>query len=455
MKFKLNKTERSWVLYDVANSAFVMIIASLLPIYYNTLAKAQGFNEADTTAIFGTLLSISAFAVALINPILGAIADNKGMKKKMFLAFLVLGVASCFFIGISQSIPILAAIVIIGRIGLSGSIVFYDAMLVDVTSEDRYDDVSGRGFGWGYVGSTIPFSVCLAIYTLSIMPEGRPLIGIGAANAIIIGMAITGIWWGLVSIPLLRDYKQVHGVEPCPRQIRNAFHKIKATLQDLPKYKAPFMFLLAFFFYIDGVGTIIGMSVVYAQQILQEISPIYLVIALLMTQFVAWPFSIIFATAARKHSPRYLILISIIGYSAVVGYAFFMKSLLDFFILAFFVGLFQGGIQALSRSYFAKIIPKEKSNEFFGAYDIFSKGAAVVGPGVIAVVTKLSGNPRIGILSLLLFFIIGGILLMLVPKNAGDLPNVEIAASAEGEIDSSQYNSFLIAYKEKKSKNKK
>lgn len=426
MKFKLTKTERSWVLYDVANSAFVMIIASLLPIYYNSLAKAQGLTDAETTTIFGTLLSLSALAVALINPILGAIADNKGMKKKMFSIFLALGVASCFFIGITDYIPVLAAVVIIGRIGLSGSIVFYDAMLVDVTSEDRYDDVSGRGFGWGYVGSTIPFSVCLAIYALSIMPANKPILGIGDTTAIIIGMAITGIWWAVVSVPLLKDYKQMHGVEPRPHQIRDAFSKIKATLKDLPKYKVPFMFLLAFFFYIDGVGTIIGMSVVYAQQILTEISPIYLVIALLMTQFVAWPFSILFASAAHKYSPRYLILISIIGYSFVVGYAFFMKTIIDFFILAFFVGLFQGGIQALSRSYFAKIIPKEKSNEFFGTYDIFSKGAAVVGPAIIALITGLTGNPRYGILSLLLFFVIGGVLLMLVPKNDGDLPIKEL-----------------------------
>jgi UMF1 family MFS transporter len=454
MKFKLTKPERSWVLYDVANSAFVMIVASLLPIYYNTLATRQGYSSTDITAIFGTLLSASAFSVALINPVLGAIADNKGMKKKMFSVFLGLGVISCFLIGISNSIPILAAIVIIGRIGLSGSIVFYDAMLIDVSSEDRYDDVSGRGFGWGYVGSTIPFSVCLALYALSTMPKENPILGIGDSTAIVIGMAITGAWWGLVSIPLLRDYRQIHGVEPAPRQIRNAFRKIGETLRDLPKYKAPFMFLLAFFFYIDGVGTIIGMSVVYAQQVLGDIQAIYLVIALLMTQFVAWPFAIIFSSAARKYSPRYLILISIVGYSLVVGYAYFMKALTDFFILAFFVGLFQGGIQALSRSYFAKIIPKHKSNEFFGAYDIFSKGAAVIGPGAIALMTKITNNPRLGILALLIFFIIGGIFLILVPKNDADLPNKELGGKIEAESgeSASQPKGFLIAYKDKRKK---
>lgn len=422
-KFKLTKKEWSWVLYDVANSAYVLIIASLLPIYYNSLATAQGYTSAQITSIFGTLLSISAFAVAMVNPILGAIADNKGMKKKMFTVFLLLGVACCFLIGVSTSIPILAFIVIMSRVGFAGSIVFYDSMLIDITTEQRYDEVSGRGFAWGYVGSTIPFMVCLLLYALATMPAGEPYIGIGERAAIIIGMAITGAWWLGVTYPLLRDYKQIHGVESRPKQIRDAFRKIKETIKNLPQYKTVFLFLLAFFFYIDGVGTIIGMSVIYAQQVLGQISAIYLVIALLMTQFVAFPFAILYGKAASKFSPRYLILSSIIGYTGVVIYAYFLQELYQFFILAFFVGMFQGGIQALSRSYFAKIIPKEKSNEFFGAYDIFAKGAAVVGPAMMAAFTAISGSPRVGILALIVFFVIGGILLMFVPKNNADKPN--------------------------------
>ncbi len=423
MKFKLSKLEKSWVLYDVGNSAFVMIICSLLPIYYNTLAKAQGYTDAQITSIFGTLLSLSALAIALTNPILGAIADNKGMKKKMFFIFMVIGSVCCLLLGISNSIPYLAAIIIVSRIGMSGSVVFYDAMLVDITVENRMDNVSSRGFAYGYIGSCIPFTVCLLLYVLATMPKGNPIIGIGENTAIVIGMAITGIWWFALSVPLLRSYKQVHGVEPAKNQIADAFRKLGVTFRNLKHYKAAFLFVIAFFFYINGVGTIIGMSVVYAQQVLGEINAVYLVVALLMTQVVAWPCAIIFGKLAGKYSPRYLILISIAGYVGITVFGAFMTELYQFFIMAFFVGLFQGGIQALSRSYFAKLIPKEKCNEFFGIYDICGKGAAVLGPALMAAATGITGSPRIGVSTLILFFLIGGVILLLLPKNKADIPN--------------------------------
>lgn len=422
MNFKLTPIEKSWVLYDVGNSAFVMIICSLLPIYYNTLAKAQGFSESQITAIFGTLLSVSALAIALINPILGAIADNKGMKKKMFMTFMLIGVAGCFLIGISKSIPFLAAIVILSRIGMSGSVVFYDSMLIDVTTEDRMDNVSSRGFAYGYIGSCIPFVVCLGLYVLATMPAGNPIWGIGADIAIVIGMAITGAWWFAMSMPLVKKYKQVHGVEPVKRQVADAFKKIAVTFKNLRSYKAAFLFVLAFFFYINGVSTIIGMSVVYAQQVLGNINAVYLVIALLMTQVVAWPCALINGKLAAKISPRKLILVSIGGYIAITVYGAFLQNIMQFFIMAFFVGLFQGGIQALSRSYFAKLVPKEKCNEFFGVYDICGKGAAVLGPALMSAATAITGSPRWGVSSLVLFFIIGGVLLFFLPKNASDVP---------------------------------
>lgn len=431
MKFKLSKLEKSWVLYDVGNSAFVMIICSLLPIYYNTLAKAQGYSDAQITSIFGTLLSLSALAIALTNPILGAIADNKGMKKKMFFIFMVIGSVCCLLLGISNSIPYLAAIVIVSRIGMSGSVVFYDAMLVDITAENRMDNVSSRGFAYGYIGSCIPFTVCLLLYVLATMPKDNPIIGIGENTAIVIGMAITGIWWFALSVPLLRNYKQVHGVEPAKNQISDAFRKLGVTFRNLKHYKAAFLFVIAFFFYINGVGTIIGMSVVYAQQVLGEINAVYLVVALLMTQVVAWPCAIIFGKLAGKYSPRYLILISIAGYVAITIFGAFMNQLYQFFIMAFFVGLFQGGIQALSRSYFAKLVPKEKCNEFFGIYDICGKGAAVLGPALMAAATTITGSPRIGVSTLILFFLIGGVILLLLPKNKADIPNEQTEEQEE------------------------
>ncbi|MDD4316329.1 MAG: MFS transporter [Clostridia bacterium] len=423
MKFKLSKLEKSWVLYDVGNSAFVMIICSLLPIYYNALATAQGYSEAQITAIFGTLLSLSAFAIALTNPILGAIADNKGMKKKMFFTFMLIGSACCLLLGINNSIPYLAAVIIVSRIGMSGSVVFYDAMLVDITVENRMDNVSSRGFAYGYIGSCIPFTLCLLLYVLATMPKGNPILGIGESTSIVIGMAITGIWWFALSLPLLRNYKQVHGVEPAKNQIKDAFRKLGVTFRNLKHYKAAFLFVIAFFFYINGVGTIIGMSVVYAQQVLGTINAVFLVIALLMTQVVAWPCAIIFGRLAGKYSPRNLILISIAGYIGITIFGAFMTELYQFFIMAFFVGLFQGGIQALSRSYFAKLVPKEKCNEFFGIYDICGKGAAVLGPALMAAATAITGSPRIGVSTLIVFFIIGGVVLLRLPKNKADAPS--------------------------------
>ena len=246
MKFKLTKNEKAWVLYDVGNSAFVMFICSLLPIYYKTLAQAQGYTDTQITTIFSTLLSISAFAIALTNPVLGAIADNKGMKKKMFLAFMLAGVICCFLIGVSNYIPVLALIVILSRIGFSGSIVFYDSMLIDVTEDHRMDDVSSRGFAYGYIGSCIPFIMCLLVYVLATMPKDKPVIGIGEDKAIVIGMAITGLWWFLLSTPLLKNYTQNHGVDPVKHQIRNAFIKIGKTFKNLKSYKAAVLFVIAF-----------------------------------------------------------------------------------------------------------------------------------------------------------------------------------------------------------------
>lgn len=427
-KEKLTKLEKSWILYDVGNSAFVMIICSLLPIYYNTLAKAQGYTDTQITTIFSTLLSLSALVIALANPILGAIADNKGMKKKMFTVFMSIGAACCLLLGINNSIPYLAAIVIISRLGMTGSVVFYDSMLIDVTTESRMDNISSRGFAYGYIGSCIPFSVCLGLYALSTMPKDKPILPIGEGTSIVIGMAITGIWWFLMTVPLLKNYRQIHGVEPEAHQIRGAFRKLATTFKNLRSYKAAFLFVVAFFFYINGVGTIIGMSVVYAQQVIPGINAIYLVIALLMTQVVAWPFAMLNGKLADKYSPRLLILISIVGYIAITVYGAFMDQLYQFFVLAFFVGLFQGGIQALSRSYFAKLVPKEKCNEFFGVYDICGKGAAVLGPALMGAATAISGSPRWGVSSLILFFIIGAVILFLLPKNKADIPNSKLPA---------------------------
>ncbi|MFI3166706.1 MAG: MFS transporter [Bacillota bacterium] len=424
-KFKTTKIEKSWILYDVANSAYVLMATALIPIFYGIIATNAGMSDTAQVTIFGTMLSLAALVVGLLNPILGAIADNKGMRKKMFLFFLLVGVVGCFLFSIANTVVIVAIVMIISQIGLNGSIVFSDAMLVDITVENRMDRVSSRGYAWGYIGSCIPFIICLVIYMLTIMPiGGEYLLPFSETRAIQIGMVITGFWWIIVTLPLLKNYKQKYGVEPSKNQIKDSFAKLAYTFKNAKNYKVPFMFVIAFFFYINGVTTIIGMSITYASSVLgaNAIDSIKLVLALLMTQFVAFPSAIVMGNLANKVSPRKLILISIAGYFCVTIFAVFLSSITQFFIMAFFVGLFQGGIQALSRSYFAKIVPKEKSNEFFGMYDICSKGAAVLGPAVMAAATLVFNSPRVGVGILVWFFLIGGIILMKLPENISDLP---------------------------------
>lgn len=424
-KFKTTKIEKSWILYDVANSAYVLMATALIPIFYGIIATEAGMSDTAQVTIFGTMLSLAALFVGLLNPILGAIADNKGMRKKMFLFFLFVGVIGCFLFNFANSVVLVAIVMIMSQIGLNGSIVFSDAMLVDITVENRMDRVSSRGYAWGYIGSCIPFIICLAIYMLSIMPIGGVyLLPFSETRAIQIGMIITGVWWLLVTLPLLKNYEQKYGVEPTKNQIKDAFVKLGYTLKNAKNYKVPFMFVIAFFFYINGVTTIIGMSITYASSVLgaNAIDSIMLVLALLMTQFVAFPSAIVMGNLANKVSPRKLILVSIVGYFCVTIFAIFLSSITQFFIMAFFVGLFQGGIQALSRSYFAKIVPKEKSNEFFGMYDICAKGAAVLGPAVMAGATLIFNSPRVGVGILVWFFFIGGIILLKIPKNISDLP---------------------------------
>ncbi len=421
-KFKLNKKERNWVLYDVANSAIVLFNTALMPIYYSLIATNAGYNEAQRTILFGTTISVAAFIIAMINPILGAIADNKGMKKKMFMFFLILGLVGCAIMGLSTNVIYAAVVLGMIQIGLNGSLVFSDAMLVDVTTESRMDKVSSSGYGFGYIGSCIPFVFALGLYMLPIFVPTLPFT---SEQGVIFGLLLSGLWWFIMTLPLLKTYQQVHGVDPEPHQIRNAFKKIANTIRDAKTYKACFLFIVAYFFYINGVFTLISMSLTYAIQILGDdaIDSVLMIVALLMTQFVAFPFAIIYGKLADKYNPRWLIFSGIVGYGLICIAGYFLNSIPYFFGLAFFVGLFQGGIQALSRAYFGKIVPKEKATELFALFDLSGKGAGFLGPALFVGATAWFGSPRFGILALIVFFIIGGTILIKMPKTKADIPN--------------------------------
>ena len=412
--FKLNKVEKSWVFYDWANSAYTLTITTaILPLYFKAVFENAGGTAAVSTAYWGYANSIATLLLAIAAPILGTIADYKGYKKKFFKLFFVLGIIATALLALvpDASWILLLFLFILSQIGFSGSNVFYDAFLVDVTTEDRMDRVSTMGFALGYIGSTIPFIISMAIVMLSKLK----IIGLSANAASKIAFVITAIWWAVFTIPMLKRVNQVHGVEIEPNPVKNSFIRIGKTFKDIKNHKKVFLFLIAYFFYIDGVDTIIKMSSAYGSDL--GIKSEMLLLILLVTQFVAFPFAIIYGKLSEKFKGKTMLYVGIIVYTIICIYAYFLKTTLDFWILAMLVGTSQGGIQALSRSYYSKLVPKENANEFFGFYNIFGKFAAVMGPFLMGIVTQITGKSNYGVFSIIALFIIGGILLIRVPEN--------------------------------------
>ncbi|MFS0690882.1 MFS transporter [Sporosarcina sp. 179-K 8C2 HS] len=418
-KGKYSKTEKSWMFYDWANSAYSIIITTaVFPIFYKSVATDAGVSLTQSTAYLGYTVAIATFILAMIGPILGTIADYRGLKKKFFFAFFLIGslsTVSLAFVPEGTWLPLLV-IYTITAIGFHGANIFYDAFLVDVTPEEKMDEVSARGFGLGYIGSTIPFIISIAIILLA----SKDVIPLSATVASKIAFVITGIWWFTFTIPMLKNVVQVHAIEREPKILASSFRRLGETFKEIKKYRTVFIFLLAYFFYIDGVGTIISMSTAYGTDLGIEATD--LLIVLFVTQVVAAPFSILYGRLAKRFSVKTMLYVGIFVYIIVCIYAFFLSTTLDFWILAMLVATSQGGLQALSRSYFAQLVPKEKSNEFFGFYNIFGKFASVMGPLLLAVTATLTGSSAYGVFSLVILFIIGGILLRMVPK-----PESEIA----------------------------
>jgi MFS transporter, UMF1 family len=410
---KLSKTEKSWILYDWANSAYSMTVTStILPIYFKSVTQSAGVEPVTSTAYWGYANSIYTIILVLLSPILGTIADYKGYKKKFFTLFFTIGMT---FTALLSLIPtglwiLLLVFYIISAIGFSGSNTFYDAFLVDVTTDERMDRISTYGFAWGYIGSTIPFIICIAIIMLS----QYKLIPIDQTTASKTSFIITALWWGVFTIPLFRNVKQNYGIEIEPNPVINSFKRIIKTFKNIKKHRATFMFLIAYFFYIDGVDTIIKMSTAYGTDL--GISSTSLLIILLATQFVAFPFALLYGKLAEKFKAKNMLYVGIIVYTIICIYAYFMKTTLDFWLLAMLVGTSQGGIQALSRSYFSKLIPKENANEFFGFYNIFGKFAAIMGPLLLGIVAQITGKTTNGVFSIIILFIAGGIFLTRVKE---------------------------------------
>ena len=399
MKWKLTRAEKNWILYDVGNSAFVLLVSTILPIYFNYLASGAGLSESDYLAYWGYALSAATILVAVLGPVLGTLTDYQGFKKPIFLGSIVLGTAGCVCLGFAGSWLVFLLIFVVARVGYSGSLIFYDSMLSDVTTPERMDNVSSQGYAWGYIGSCVPFVLCLGLVL------GAEPLGLSMPVAMTLAFCLVAVWWFLMSVPLLRSYKQKNYVERHPRAVAESFRRIGRTLKSAKKEKKIFLFLLAFFFYIDGVYTIIDMATAYGSAL--GLDTTGLLLALLLTQIVAFPCSIIFGRLASKHPTEKLLKICIITYFGVAVFAIFLRSQIQFWILAVCVGMFQGGIQALSRSYFARIIPAERSGEFFGLLDICGKGAAFMGTTVVSVVSQLTNSVNAGVGMISILFVIG------------------------------------------------
>ncbi|MDI9498209.1 MAG: MFS transporter [Bacillota bacterium] len=412
------RREWSWIMYDCGNSAYSMAVTTaLFPILYGMYS-----GNAMTLGYWSSLASI---LVALLSPILGTIADFRDRKKRFFLFFALLGIittAALALVPQGQWVG-LVWLFVASEIGFAGANIFYDAFLVDVTEDERMDLVSTRGFAYGYIASILPFGICLAVVYLSGME--KPL-------GYQISFVITALWWGLFTIPLLRHVKQRYYVEPVPNPVAASFRRLGQTFREIRRYRYAFIFLIAYFFYIDGVDTIIRMVVPYATELFgsDALDTFGLLAILLLVQVVAFPCALLFGRLAKRFGTLFMIRVAIGIYLVVVAFAYQISSLAHIFVLACLIALAQGGIQALSRSYFARLIPKQKSNEFFGFYNIFGKFAAIMGPALMAFISAQTGSARHGVLGILPLFLIGFALSWLLPtEGAAVVEEVEGQAS--------------------------
>lgn len=405
---RFTKAEKSWIMYDWANSIYATnIMAAIFPIYFAMQANETG------NKLYGFAVSAAALVVAVLAPILGAIGDFSGMKKKLFAGFLVLGLVFTAVMAAFEDWRLMLVGFILSRIGFSGSCLFYDSFLTDVTTPERMDRVSSWGYAMGYIGgSTIPFIISIAVMLLLNQ----------SVLSYKIGILIVVVWWAVFSIPFLKNVKQQYSVEDAPQALaKEAFRNAWKTFKDILKDKKILFFIIAYFFYIDGVDTIISMATNYGETL--GLGAIGMILALLVTQIVAVPFSILFGNLAKKVGAMRMIAIAVCVYFVITILGFFMGFNIEqaelsggdieaalrlsstlFWILATLVGTVQGGIQALSRSYFGQLIPPERSNEYYGFLDIFGKFSCVIGPALYAATYAATGRASLGILSIIVLF---------------------------------------------------
>ena len=417
-KNHLTREELSWILYDVGNSAFVLVmVTAIMPIFFKDFA-ARGLPNATATANWGFANSAASLLLAILAPILGVMADYKGFKIRFFAAFMALGLGFTLSLTLIQEGRWLQCLLlfVMARVGWAGANIFYDAFIVDVTEDamdgGRMDRVSAAGYAWGYIGSVIPFLIIIGLI-LTASGDAYPALPVGPSK---IGFVIVAFWWLAFAFPMLKNVKQKYAAPPSPAPVKEAFYRLWETFADIRRHRQAFCFLIAYFLYIDGVDTIISMSTAYGRDL--GFSVTLLISVILFIQIIAFPFALLYGRLAGRFSAKTMLMAGICVYCIITLMAFLLPEIPDihiktaiFWVIAFLVGSSMGGIQALSRSFFGKLIPAENSAEFFGFYNVFGKFAAIAGPFLMGVVGRLSGHSRWGVLSILILFIAGAWLL--------------------------------------------
>jgi len=415
----LTKEEKSWIWYDWANAAYTMtVMSAIMGVYFAHSARLVGME--NHTAYWGFANTIATLVAGILAPILGTISGYHGKKKMLFnfFAFLaILATAGLAFVP-EEWWWLLLVVFVFSSIGFSGAIKIYDAFLVDVSEDSKMDRVSTTAFGWGYFGGGLAFIICIVPVVLIEMGH----LDWSLVTAYRLAFMVTAVWWLVFSLPIFKNVKQKYGTEVEPGYIRQSFVTVWTTLRDMMRDKRLIYFLLAFFLYSDGVSSIIRMSVIFGEDI--GIDVMTLMLVLLAVQFVAFPCAILYGKMAAKWGAKTTIYIGIFTYIVICMIALLMNPERDiefltmlFWILAILVGTAQGGIQALSRSYFSKIIPKEKSNEYFGIYNVVGRFASIIGTTLFGLVAVWTGQDHLGIAVIALLFIIAAILFKFVPDD--------------------------------------
>jgi UMF1 family MFS transporter len=413
MSLKINKKIFSWALYDWANSAYAtVILAGFFPLFFKEY-WSDAANVSQSTFQLGLTNSIASTVIVILAPVLGAIADAGNSKKRLLLVFATLGIlmsAGLYFVAQHETLLALSLFAL-SVIGFSGSVIFYDALIVGICDKESYDKVSTFGFALGYLGGGI-----LLAFDVYMMRNPTEFGFATSADAVKFSFLTVSIWWFLFSLPLFFNVPEIKTskVVKTSQAIINGFKQLKITFNNIRKLRMVLLFLCAYWLYIDGVDTIVRMAVDYGMSLGFDSGN--LITALLITQFVGFPAAIGFGYLADYIGTKRGILIGIVVYLFVTVWASQIQNVSEFYVLAIIIGLVQGGVQALSRSFYARIIPADRAAEFFGFYNMLGKFAAVLGPIMMGVVSLLTQSPRLSMLSISILFIAGGILLYYVDE---------------------------------------